>query len=171
MERGHLERLVHAVISSRFDYCNSILMNISKENMYKLQKLQNAAAKLVTGKRKRDSATVALRELHWLNVESRIVFKVLLLTFKILKGQCSQNMSLKYKGFNGRPDDYLLLETPVFKTAYGKRIFEYNSSRLWNALPVSVRAEEDVEKFKRQVKTILFDGCADLKKKAYRYEQ
>ena len=170
MERSQLERVVHAVISNRFDYCNSILMNISKENIYKLQKLQNAAAKLILGKRKRDSASGALRELHWLNVESRIVFKILLLTYKTLKGQCSKNLSLRYKGFNGRSEDFLLLETPVFKTAYGKRIFEYNASRLWNALPVSVRGEEDIEKFKKQIKTILFDGCDDLKKTAYRYQ-
>ena len=138
MDRTHLERVVHAVISTRLDYCNSLLMNNSKENLYKLQKVQNAAAKLILGKKKPDSASQALRELHWLNVESRIVFKILLLTFKILKGQCSNNMTLRYKGFNGRPGDYLLLETPVFKTAYGKRVFEYNASRLWNALAVTV---------------------------------
>ena len=145
-------------------------MNISKENIYKLQKLQNAAAKLILGKRKRDSASGALRELHWLNVESRIVFKILLLTYKTLKGQCSKNLSLTYKGFNGRSDDFLSLETPVFKTAYGKRIFEYNASRLRNALPVSIRGEEDTETFKKHIKTILFDGCDELKKKAYRYQ-
>ena len=48
----HTEMLVHAVIS-RLDYCNSLLINISKSNLYKLQKVQNAAARLVvrTGKR------------------------------------------------------------------------------------------------------------------------
>ena len=169
--RDQLELLVHAVFSSRLDYCNSILMNICKENLFKLQKMQNAAARLILGRRKRDSASRALRDLHWLNVESRITFKILLLVFKILKGLCPENLSLTYKGFNGRPEDYLLLETPTFKTQYGKRIFAYNGSRLWNALPVSIRAEEDVEKFKKQIKTVLFDGSEELKKKAYRYKQ
>ena len=122
----HIERLVHAMISSRLDYCNSLFMNIRNENLYKLQKLQNAAAKLVLGKRKRDSASETLKELHWLNVDARIVFKILLLVFKILRGQCSKNIELNYKGFNGREDDYLLLEISNFKTAYGKRIFAYN---------------------------------------------
>ena len=135
-----------------------------------MQKVQNAAARLVVGGRRRDSMTAALRKLHWLKVEARVTFKILLLVFKVVKGQCSRNLELNYKMFNGRPDDYLLLETPNFKTSYGKRIFAYNGSRLWNALPVSVRAEEDIEEYKKAIKTILFNGHEDLLRKAYKYK-
>ena len=51
----HTEMLVHSVISSRIDYCNGLFFNMSKKNINKLQKVQNAAARLVAGKRKRDS--------------------------------------------------------------------------------------------------------------------
>ena len=169
LRQSHLERIVHAVVSNRLDYCNSIYMNISRCNMYKLQKAQNAAARLVVGGRRHDSATLALRSLHWLKVDARVVFKLLLIVYKVLKGQCSGNLELKYKAFNGRPDDYLLLETRSFKTQYGKRIFAYNGSRLWNTLPVCVRAEEDMDKFKKCVKTMLFDGFSELIKKAFKY--
>ena len=170
LQRNHIEKVLHAVISSRLDYCNSLFMNMSKQNLYKLQKVQNAAARLILGKRRRDSATLALKELHWLNVDARITFKILLIVYKILHGNCS-DLGLQYKSFNGRPNDYLLLETPNFKTAYGKRIFAYNGSRLWNTLPVHVRAEEDIERFKKSIKTILFEGNTDFKKKAYKYNQ
>ena len=170
LERSHIERLVHAVISSRLDYCNSLFMNVSKDNLFKLQKMQNTAAKLVLNRRKRESATLALKELHWLDVDSRIIFKVLLMVFKMLRGYCP-NYGLVYKGFNGRCDDFLMLETPNFKTVYGKRVFAYHSSRLWNALPVVVRSEENVEKFKKLIKTILFGGKEDFKKKAFMYRQ
>ncbi len=170
LQKSHLERLVHAVIASRLDYCNSLFVNISKDNIYKLQKVQNAAAKIILGWRRRDSASSALKELHWLNVDARITFKILLLVFKVLKGKCSKNLELKYKGFNGRPDDYLMLQTPNFKTVYGTRLFEYNGSRLWNALPAATRAEEDIEKYKGTLKTILFDGNTDLKLRAFRYK-
>ena len=170
LQKSHLERIVHAVIASRLDYCNSLFINISKDNHHKLQKVQNAAAKIILGWRRRDSASSALKQLHWLNVDARITFKILLLVFKVLKGQCSKNLELKYKGFNGRPDDYLMLQTPNFKTVYGTRIFEYNGSRLWNALPEATRAEEDIKKFKGTLKTILFDGNTDLKLKAFRYK-
>ena len=99
--------------------------------MNKLQKLQNAAARLVLGRRRRESASQALRDLHWLNIDARIVFKILLLVFKVLRGMCSDNLKLTYKSFNGRPEDFLKLETPTFKTKFGERTFEYNGSRLW----------------------------------------
>ena len=169
LERSHLENLVHAIITSRLDYCNSLFMNISKGNLYKLQKVQNSAARLVLGRNRRQSARAALRELHWLNVESRIVFKILLLVYKIIKGQCSDNLSFQFKSFNGRPDDFLLLKTPNFESKYGKRIFEYNGSRLWNALPVDIRVVEDVGTFKSRIKTMLFDGCEDFKNRAFKY--
>ncbi len=169
LHQDHLEGLVHAVISSRLDYCNSLFVNISKDNLNKLQKLQNAAAKLILGKRRRDSASAALKQIHWLNVEARITFKVLLLVHKVLREKCSENLSLQYKRFNGRPDDYLMLHTPNVKTVYGTRLFEYNGSRLWNALPCYIRAEEDVEKYKKMIKTLLFDGHGELKRKAFKY--
>ena len=169
LQQGHLESLVHSVISSRLDYCNVLFKNISKENLFKLQKTQNAAARLILGKRKRESASAALNQLHWLKVEARVMFKVLLLVFKVLKGFFPEDFNLRYKSFNGRPNDYLMLETPNFNTVYGKRLFVYNGSRLWNALPVHVRTEEDIEKYKKMVKTILFDGHEELKKKAFKY--
>ena len=124
-----MESLIHAFISRRLDYCNSLFVNISKKNLNKLQKLQNSAARLVLGRRRRDSASKALYDLHWLNIEARILFKIILLVFKVLKGMCSDNLKLTYKSFNGRTDDFLKLETPTFKTKYGERLFEWNGSR------------------------------------------
>ena len=161
--------MVHAVTSNRLDYCNSLFVNISQENLFKLQKVQNAAAKLILGRRRRDSASSALYQLHWLNIDARIVFKILLLVHKVLRGKCSNNLTLRYKGHNCRPSDEMMLITPQFKTMYGKRLFEYNGSRLWNALPPKVRKEEDTEQYKKKIKTILFEGCCDLKRKAFKY--
>ena len=170
LQKSHLEKIVHAVISSRLDYCNSLFANISKNNLCKLQKVQNSAAKLILGKRRRDSASSALRQLHWLNIESRITFKLLLIVHKVLRGRCSTNLSLEYKGFNGRPDDYLKLRTPNFKTVHGTRVFAFNGSRLWNTLPAHIRAEEDIDEFKRRIKTLLFDGHNRFKQIAYKYK-
>ena len=168
LQKHQLEQLVHSV-TSRLDSCNSILVNCGSHNIYKLQKVQNTAARLILSKRRRDSATAALRELHWLNIESRITFKILLLVHKVVRRKCPENLTLNYKTFNGRSDDLLKLEEPVFKTKYGKRLFVYNGPRLWNALPTELRMEEDTEKYKKGLKTLLFDGHEDLKRNAFKY--
>ena len=171
LSRKHTEMLVHAVISSRLDYCNSLFFNMNKSNMYKLQKVQNAAARLVTRTRKRDSVSGVIKELHWLKVESRIIFKLLLIVHKCVWGLCSANISnkSKYKKHNCRPNDYLLLETRKVQTKYGKRTFEYAGPRLWNALPLEVRTEEKRECFKKRIKTMLFKDTEGFKRKAFQY--
>ena len=100
--------------------------------------------------------------------EARITYKILLLVHKVLRGQFQ--MKLNYKSFNGRPDEYLMLETPNFQTKFGKRLFEYNGSRLWNALPVRVRSEENIDAYKKSVKTLLFTSHDQLKRTAFKYQ-
>ena len=169
LTQEHTESLVHAVTSSRLDYCNSLFINISNHNLKKLQKVQNAAARLVTRKRKRDSVSSILRELHWLNVESRVIFKVILIVYKAIYGMCSENLVVRYKQYNCRPNDFLLLETKVVKTKYGKRTFDYAGPRLWNALPLDVRTIDSIDTFKKKLKTILFKDTEGLKRQAFPY--
>ena len=52
-----------------------------------LQRIQNIAARLISGTRSTDHITPILKNLHWLPVEARINFKILLITYKILNGQ------------------------------------------------------------------------------------
>jgi len=66
---------VHAFISGRLDYCNSLLAGVSGQLLHRLQVMQNAAARLVTEATKYDHMTPVLRSLHWLLVQQRIVFK------------------------------------------------------------------------------------------------
>ena len=76
-----VKTLVHAFISSRLDYCrpNQLFVSVTGRLLDKLQSLQNAAARLVTGARKFDHITPAMRELHWLPVWQRIRFKTAVL--------------------------------------------------------------------------------------------
>ena len=164
----HTEMLVHSVMS-RLDYCNSLLFNISKSKLLKLQKVQNAAARLVVRSKRRTPISSTLKKLHWLRVESRIIFKLLLLMFKCIHGQSAKIIEIKYKTHNCRPQDYLLLETRKVKTKYGKRAFSYAGPMLWNALPLAMRMEENVEVFKKEVKTMLFEGTDMFKKRAFKY--
>ena len=82
-----LKMLLNHLVISRFDYYNSLLYGIPKYQKDKLQRIQNTAARLVTGSRRSDHITPILKDLHWLPVEERINFKILLITYKILHGQ------------------------------------------------------------------------------------
>jgi len=68
--------LVQAFISCNLDHCNSLLYGISDGLLQRLQLAQNAAARLVTGARRRDHITPVLRQLQRLPVHQRVVFKV-----------------------------------------------------------------------------------------------
>ena len=74
--------LVHALIGSRFDYCNSLLYNIADAKIERLQKVQNQAARILTRSPRRDHITPVLKQLHWLKVRERIRYKVLILAHK-----------------------------------------------------------------------------------------
>ena len=169
LKKNDLEKLVHAVVSHRLDYCNSLYINMNKSNIYKLQKCQNAAARMILGKKRSENADFLLKELHWLPVETRVVYKIILIVFKVLSGQCT-SFELTYKTNNLRSGNDLLLETPNFKTKYGKRIFAYSGTRYWNALPNNLRIIKDIEKFKKDLKTLLFTNFEEIKQKAFIYK-
>ena len=71
--------LVQAFISCRLDYCNSVLAGVPDVYLQRLQSLQNAEARLVSGARRHDHITPVLVSLHWLSVRQRIIYKTAVL--------------------------------------------------------------------------------------------
>ena len=78
--------MIHATVTSRLDYCNSLYAGLPLNLLRKLQLVQNAAARVLTGTWWRAHITPVLSQLHWLQIGDRIRFKVLVLTFKALNG-------------------------------------------------------------------------------------
>ena len=78
--------LVQAFISCHLDYCNSLLYGVSDGLLQRLQSVQNAVARLVTGTRRSDHITPVLRQLHWLPVRQRVAFKIVGLVHQSLAG-------------------------------------------------------------------------------------
>ena len=84
LSRQSTEILVHAFKTSRLDYCNGLLYGVSDCLFNKLQRAQNACARLIFREQKFCHVTPLISELHWLPIKCRIEFKILLITFKIL---------------------------------------------------------------------------------------
>ena len=80
------EKAIYAFVVSRLDGTNSSLYCLPAIELEKLQKIQNSAARILTGASKYDHITPMLKQLHWLPVSSRIEYKILMLAFKCLHG-------------------------------------------------------------------------------------
>ena len=86
LSRDSSETLIHAFFSSRLDYCNSLLYGLPQVQIDKIQRVQNAAARLIFQQPKFCHITPVLSQLHWLPIKYRIEFKILLMTFKATHG-------------------------------------------------------------------------------------
>ena len=138
-------------------FCNMNRFSFLKYT-YRLAYPQYIAAHLITGTNRMDHITPVLRDLHWLPIQSRIVFKILLsLTYKIINGQSPTYLINAYKPVRSRrSSDRSLLQIPDVSTAtYGQRDFCFYVPKLWNTLPTSIKQSETINIFKKELKTFL----------------
>ena len=163
LSRDSLLTLIHAFITSRLDYCNGLLYGLPKSQIVKLQRIQNAAARLAMNIGKYSHITQALQDLHWLPVRARIHFKILILVFKAIHGLAplyiSDLISVRPKSsYNLRSNSSLLLEPPKEKmlSMLGARSFYAAAPCLWNSLPAELRDINSLSNFKHKLKTHLF---------------
>ena len=79
LDRESTEAIIHAFVTTNLDYCNAILYGLPKVLLNRLQLVQNRAARIVTFSKKYEHMIPSLRDLHWLPVDYRIIYKILLL--------------------------------------------------------------------------------------------
>ena len=72
------------LITSRLDYCNSLLYNIASKHIAKFQYAQNCLAKVVTWSPLLSHSGPFLKSLHWIHVQSRIIFKLCSIIYQTL---------------------------------------------------------------------------------------
>ena len=139
------ELLTHALITSRLDRCNSLLHGLNKTQLKRLQRLQNTAARLVTLSGKCTHITPILKQLHWLSMVQRIIFKISMFVFKTIHGVSPTYLCSLVKPYeplrgNMRSANKLLLTEQKSKNSWGARSFTVSAAMAWNTLPNNIRA-------------------------------
>ncbi|KAI5622292.1 hypothetical protein C0J50_17893, partial [Silurus asotus] len=133
------EKLVHAFMTSRLDYCN---------------------ARVLTRLRKYHHITPILSSLHWLPVKFRIDYRLQLLIYKTLNGLAPMYLSsllTRYSPLRSlRSQNSELLVVPrIAKSTKGGRAFSHLAPKLWNSLLDSLCDSDTLSQFKCRFKTYL----------------
>ena len=157
--------LVHAFVSSRLDYCNSLLAGVSDELVNRLQSVLRSAARLVLRKRKFDPISIDLREcLHWLPIRQRIQYKLGLLVYKCLHGLAPSYLSDMLTLVSADPYSCRLrsaahgdLTVPWTRTVrLGPRSLAVSGPKFWNSLALELKHPNiSLASFKSLLKTEL----------------
>ena len=157
--------LIHAFVSSHLDYCNALLSGLPKYQLDRLQKVQNAAARVIFRIAKFDHITPALIDLQWLPVTFRVQFKLLLFVYKALRNQSppyiKDLLSLKQAAIRSSAQS-LLFVPKVNCSTLGDRAFAHAAPVLWNSLPLTIKTSSSLAIFKKQLKTFLFKKAFNL---------
>ena len=129
--------------------------------MQRLQKVQNSAARTLTGQKRREHITPVLYKLHWLPMRRRSQYKYTVITYKAVNGLGPKYLEELLKHHQPvrslRSADEHLLQVPLTRlTTGGDRAFEKVAPTLWNDLPLSLRTSSSLQGFKKSLKTHLF---------------
>jgi len=131
-----------SIVHSKLDYCNSLYYNFPKSQLNRLQHIQNSLARAVVRARKFSHTTPILKSLHWLKINERIEYKILSLTFKLLR---TIQLLYLYNLISLQPSrntrSVVTLARPLTHYSFKitSRSFRYASLHLWNQLPHSIR--------------------------------
>ena len=159
MSYSDAAKVIHALVTSRLDYCNALLVGLPNSSVSRLQRVLHNAARVLARVKRTDHITPILKQHHWLPVQKRIEYKILTLVFKALHKTAPKYLqdllTIKTSQYALRSASTPTLEVPRTRTAYGDRAFAHAAPVLWNKLPIHIRNTQCLETFQRHLKTVL----------------
>ena len=155
--------IMNCFVISRIDYCNSLLAGCPQYSLDRLQRVMNAAARMLCGAGSRAHVSHLLHKLHWLRVSQRIEYKLCLLVYKALHGLAPCYLTELCHTLTDDPGRKYLrsaahgdLDYPDTNTKFGDRAFAVAGPHAWNNLPPDIRSTSSIDLFKIKLKTVLY---------------
>ena len=171
--RCHLDQettkiLVQALILSKLDYCNSLLLGTPKYNIAKLQRIQNMSCRMIYQLPKFSTINTYLAQLHWLKTQERITYKVATIMYK-----CINNIAPAYlleMVISQLPHTRILRSTHrgLLYTTKSRTEFVHSSSFksmgpcIWNTLPAYVKNSDNIDIFKTRLKDTFIQNIISM---------
>ena len=160
VSKGVLKTVIHCLITNRLDYCNVLLHGAPSRQLQWLQKIQNVTARMITDTARHEHITPILRNLHWLPIEQRVKYKVILTIYKILTSRAPSylcDLISVHESRRALRASSVTLDVPFTSSdLMFRRAFRIAGPRLWNSLPDWIRNTDSFSDFKTQLKTFLF---------------
>ena len=154
--REVLNIILNSLVFSKLFYCSTVWSGTSKENIHKLQLMQNFAARILTNTRKFDHISPVLNELGWLTIDELLTLRDVTMIYKCISGLAPTYLYSKLfkrsdiHSYNTRHKEHLSL--PLCRTSVAQRSFYYRALKSWNNLSVSTRNSPSLAQFKRNVR-------------------
>ena len=151
-----LSTTLNSLIFSKLFYCSTVWAGTLKQNLHKLQLVQNFAARVLRDTKKFDHISPVLRKLGWPSIKDQLLVRDTTQVYKIVNGLAPLNLSSKLSKrsdthhCNTRKSDNLNL--PLCRTVTAQRSFYYRAVSAWDSLTTDTRNSLSLCTFKRSVK-------------------
>ena len=151
--------MINSIVFSKLFYCSAVWSGTYKQNIHKLQLLQNFAARILTETKKYDHITPVLKTLGWLTIEEQLWLRDVTMIYKCVNNLVPSYISCKIgkrsntHAHNLRNSEDLNL--PKCRTAAAQRGFFYRAVKAWNGLNNNTRSAQSLRSFKKYAKAEL----------------
>ena len=136
VKRETLQFLYNSMVQPYFEYCSLVWGNCGESLKEKLQKLQNRAARVITGDTYDIRSKDIFKKLNWKNLSVKRKEKASVYVSNAITGNCPKNIAEKFKISNSERYDLrsnnTFLALPKPKTNSMVRTFGYAAAKIWN---------------------------------------
>jgi hypothetical protein len=154
MSKKHAALLINALVFSKMNFCISLLFGLPKKQLIQLQPIIHYGIRIVERLKKQESITNQLRNLGWLDVETRAKYRLCQIVHSALESGKPEKIAslLKFQTstYGLRSETDMKLVIPRVSKSIGKRAFSVAGPSVYNDIPFDIRSLP-LRKFKQRL--------------------